>query len=103
MPITLDPVKQENKVKETDSDVKPKHYNNYRVLLRNDDSVCAGLVIESLMKHVSINEQRATSIMLEAHQTGTGEVIVCAQEIAEHYEDLLKSDGLDVYIQEMSV
>lgn len=103
MPITLEPTKTKDEVKETDSEVKPKHYNNYRVLLRNDDSVWAGLVIEALMKHVSINEQRATSIMLEAHQTGTGEIIVCAQEIAEHYEDVLKSEGLDVYIQEMSV
>lgn len=97
MPTTLEPTI----VKETSSEVKPKFYPNYRVLLHNDDGVYAGLVIESLMKHIPhMSETKAVAIMMQAHQTGVGEVIVCNQEHAEMYQDLLQNDGLTVTIEE---
>lgn len=100
MPTTLEPVK----VKETNSETKKKFYPNYRVLLHNDDSVWAGLVMEALQKHVpNMNETKATSVMLQAHNTGLGEVIVCAQEHAEMYQDLLQGEGLTITIEPMEV
>lgn len=100
MPTTLEPVK----VKETNSETKKKFYPNYRVLLHNDDSVWAGLVMEALQNHVpNMSETKATSIMLQAHQTGIGEVIVCAQEHAEMYQDLLQGEGLTITIEPMEV
>ena len=100
MPTTLEPVK----VKETNSETKKKFYPNYRVLLYNDDSVWAGLVMEALQKHVpNMNETKATSVMLQAHNTGLGEVIVCAQEHAEMYQDLLQGEGLTITIEPMEV
>jgi ATP-dependent Clp protease adaptor protein ClpS len=104
MPITLEPTKTTDKVKETDSEVKPKFYPNYRVLLHNDDGIYAGLVVEALKKHIPrMNDTKATAVMLQAHQTGVGEVIVCAQEPAEMYEELLKGEGLPISIEPMEV
>jgi len=104
MPITLEPTKTVEKVKETDSEVKPKHYPNYRVLLHNDDGILAGLVIEALKKHIPrMDDTKATAIMLQAHTTGIGEVIVVAQEVAEMYEELLKGEGLPISIEPMEV
>lgn len=98
MPIVAEPTI----VKETNSETKKKFYPNYRVLLHNDDSVYAGLVIEALQKHIPhMNEQKAISIMLQAHQTGVGEIIVCAQEPAEMYQELLQNEGLSITIEPM--
>jgi len=93
------------KVVETaDVQAKPKFYPNYRVLLHNDDEVFAGLVIEALMKHIpKMNEQKAVAIMMQAHQTGVGEVIVCNQEHAEMYQMLLQNEGLTITIEPVDV
>lgn len=100
MPTTLEPVK----VKETNSETKKKFYPNYRVLLHNDDGVFAGDVMESLQKHIpNMNETKAISIMMQAHTTGIGEVIVCAQEHAEMYQDLLQNEGLTITIEPVEV
>lgn len=104
MPITLEPQTIGEVSKETDSEVKKKFHPNYRVLLHNDDSVYAGLVMEALQKHIPhMNPTKATSIMMQAHTTGVGEVIVCAQEHAEMYQDLLQSEGLTITIEPMEV
>jgi ATP-dependent Clp protease adaptor protein ClpS len=100
MPTTLEPTK----AKETNSETKKKFYPNYRVLLHNDDSVFAGLVVEALRKHIpGMNETKAIAVMMEAHQSGTGIVTVCAQERAEAYEDILKSEGLTISIEPVEV
>ena len=96
MPITLEP----EKVKEVESTVQKKFYPNYRVLLHNDDSLHFGIVTDSLCRHIpNMSQRRAVDVAMTAHQTGVAEVIVCAQEHAEMYQDLLQNDGLTVTIE----
>lgn len=91
-------------VKTTDNETVKKFHPNYRVLLHNDDGVYAGLVVEALQKHIpNMSETKAISIMMEAHQTGKGLVIVCCQERAEAYQDVLQSEGLMITIEPVEV
>jgi ATP-dependent Clp protease adaptor protein ClpS len=46
-----------------------------------------------------MSQRRAVDVAMTAHQTGVAEVIVCAQEHAEMYQDLLQNDGLTVTIE----
>ena len=46
-----------------------------------------------------LSEQDAIAIMLEAHNTGVGLVIVCDLEPAEFYSDALKSKGISSSIE----
>ena len=46
-----------------------------------------------------ISEQDAIAIMLEAHNTGVGLVIVCDLEPAEFYSESLKSKGISSSIE----
>ena len=46
-----------------------------------------------------LSEQDAISIMLEAHNTGVGLVIVCDLEPAEFYSESLKSKGISSSIE----
>jgi ATP-dependent Clp protease adaptor protein ClpS len=91
-------------VKTTDVQPAKKFYPNYRVLLHNDDGISAPFVVTVLMKHIpNMPEPKATSIMLEAHRTGIGLVIVCCQERAEAYQDILQSEGLTITIEPVEV
>ena len=104
-PITLDPQTkpQITKIVDTTSETNKKFSPNYRVLLHNDDGVYAGLVVESLQEVMGYSETRCVSIMMEAHQTGKGEVTVCCEEHAEHYSDSLNAKGLTTSIEPMEV
>jgi ATP-dependent Clp protease adaptor protein ClpS len=98
MPTIAEPIQKQ------ETNLQKKFYPNYRVLLHNDDSVFAGLVVNALQKHIpGMNETKAIAVMMEAHQSGTGIVIVCAQERAEAYEDVLKSEGLTISIEPVEV
>ena len=46
-----------------------------------------------------LSEQDAVAVMLEAHNTGVGLVIVCDLEPAEFYSESLKSKGLTSTIE----
>ena len=50
-----------------------------------------------------LSEQDAISIMLEAHNTGVGLVIVCDLEPAEFYSESLKSKGISSSIEKDSI
>jgi ATP-dependent Clp protease adaptor protein ClpS len=68
---------------------------NYRVLLHNDDNNGMEYVVHVLTTTIpNLTEPRAINVMMEAHQYGMALVIVCAQEHAEHYCEVLKSNGL---------
>jgi ATP-dependent Clp protease adaptor protein ClpS len=68
---------------------------NYRVLLHNDDFNSMEHVVRVLMTTIpNMSETSAISVMMEAHQNEMALVIVCNQEHAEHYCDVLKSHGL---------
>ncbi len=72
----------------------------YKVLLHNDPVNSMEYVVTTLRQVVpQLSEQDAISIMLEAHNTGVGLVIVCDLEPAEFYSETLKSKGLTSTIE----
>ena len=83
---------------------KPAEFKNkspkYKVLLHNDPVNSMEYVTNSLREVVpQLSEQDAISIMLEAHNTGIGLVIVCDLEPAEFYCESLKSKGISSSIE----
>ena len=72
----------------------------YKVLLHNDPVNSMEYVTNALREVVpQLSEQDAISIMLEAHNTGIGLVIVCDLEPAEFYSESLKSKGISSSIE----
>ncbi len=72
----------------------------YKVLLHNDPVNSMEYVTNVLREVVpQLSEQDAISIMLEAHNTGVGLVIVCDLEPAEFYSESLKSKGISSSIE----
>jgi ATP-dependent Clp protease adaptor protein ClpS len=72
----------------------------YKVLLHNDPVNTMEYVVQTLRQVVpSLSEQDAIAVMLEAHNTGVGLVIVCDLEPAEFYCETLKSKGLTSTIE----
>ena len=72
----------------------------YKVLLHNDPVNSMEYVTTSLREVVpQLSEQDAISIMLEAHNTGIGLVIICDLEPAEFYSESLRSKGLTSSIE----
>jgi len=72
----------------------------YKVLLHNDPVNTMEYVVSTLRQVVpSLSEQDAIAVMLEAHNTGVGLVIVCDIEPAEFYCESLKAKGLSSTIE----
>ena len=72
----------------------------YRVLLHNDDFNSMEYVVESLVKVVpSLSMPQAVDVMMQAHTSGVGVVIICALEPAEFYSEGLKGKGLTSSIE----
>ncbi|MFM1813196.1 MAG: ATP-dependent Clp protease adapter ClpS [Cyanobacteriota bacterium] len=72
----------------------------YKVLLHNDPVNSMEYVVMTLRQVVpSLSEQDAIAVMLEAHNTGVGLVIVCDLEPAEFYCETLKAKGLTSTIE----
>ena len=83
---------------------KPSELKNkspkYKVLLHNDPVNSMEYVTISLRQVVpQLSEQDAISIMLEAHNTGVGLVIICDLEPAEFYSESLKAKGISSSIE----
>src|SRR5205814_839749 len=72
----------------------------YAVVLHNDDVNDMVHVVRSLMRSIpALTLQKATKIMLEAHNAGKARVIVCPLEQAELYRDRLQSCSLTATIE----
>ena len=72
-----------------------KRSPRYKVLLHNDPVNAMEYVVVTLQQVVpQLSEQDAMAVMLEAHNTGVGLVIVCDLEPAEFYCETLKTKGL---------
>ena len=72
----------------------------YKVLLHNDPVNSMEFVVTTLRQVVpSLSEQDAMAVMLEAHNTGVGLVIVCDIEPAEFYCESLKAKGVTSTIE----
>ena len=83
---------------------KPAELKNkspkYKVLLHNDPVNSMEYVASALREVLpSLSEQDAITIMLEAHNTGVGLVIICDLEPAEFYAECLRSKGLTSSIE----
>ena len=79
--------------------VSPK----YKVLLHNDPVNSMEYVVKTLREVVpNLSEQDAINVMLQAHNTGVGLVIICDLEPAEFYSETLKSKGLTSTIEKES-
>ena len=72
-----------------------KRSPRYKVLLHNDPVNTMEYVVNTLRQVVpQLSEQDAMAVMLEAHNTGVGLVIVCDLEPAEFYCETLQAKGL---------
>lgn len=72
----------------------------YAVILHNDAVNDMAHVVRSLRRSVpSLTLERATEIMLEAHNHGRALVIVCPLELAELYQSRLQSCQLTATIE----
>lgn len=72
----------------------------YRVLLHDDPHNSMEYVVQVLMQTLpSLSQPQAVNVMMEAHTNGMGTVTVCPMEPAEHYSEILKSNGLDSSIE----
>ena len=85
--------------KSTVQESQVTHSPRYKVLLHNDDGVSAELVVMSLMEVCQLSETQAISVMMTAHTTGVGLIKTCDIEMAEFYEDQLKSKGVPCSIE----
>lgn len=72
----------------------------YKVILHNDSRNPMDYVVHSLRQVIpKLSQERATSIMLEAHTRGKAVAKRCHKELAEMYEDGLRSRGLTATIE----
>ena len=78
---------------------KPGHLPPWRVLLHNDDDSPMDFVMLTLMELAALDEQRAFAVMMEAHRTGVGLVLVTHKERAELYRDQFACKSLTVTIE----
>ena len=77
-----------------------KRSPRYKVLLHNDPVNTMEYVVTTLQQVVpQLSEQDALAVMMEAHNTGVGLVIVCDLEPAEFYCETLKAKGLTSTIE----
>jgi len=71
----------------------------FRVLLHNDDISAADFVVSAIVELTPLNHDRAVQVMLEAHTTGVGLLLVSHKERAELYQEQFKSKTLTVTIE----
>lgn len=71
----------------------------YRVLLHNDDVSAADFVVSTIVELTPLNHDRAVQVMLEAHTTGVGLLLVSHKERAELYQEQFQSKQLTVTIE----
>ena len=67
----------------------------YKVILHNDSMNPMDYVVQSLRQVIpKMSQEKAISIMLEAHTKGKAIAKRCHKELAEMYEEGLRSRGL---------
>jgi ATP-dependent Clp protease adaptor protein ClpS len=71
----------------------------FRVLLHNDPLSEMQFVITTLVELTPLNHDRAVQVMLEAHNSGVGLVLVTHKERAELYQEQFHTKKLTVTIE----
>lgn len=85
---------------ETPTKSKATPEPTYKVILHNDSSNPMEHVVQSLQQVIpKITQEKAISIMLEAHTRGKAVAKRCHKELAEMYEEGLRSRGLIATIE----
>lgn len=81
----IDPNDDKNGVGIAIQEAKPKLKRPplYKVVLLNDDFTPMDFVIEILTEYFSMNEDKATQIMLQVHTQGVGVCGVFTKDVAE--------------------
>jgi len=79
-------------------ETKARLFPRYAVILHNDDVHDVLYVMRSLQKAIP-GLQNAEEIVIETDREGRAIVIICVKEIAELYEDRIKTFGLIVSIE----
>lgn len=86
-------------------EIKPKRgetkpHPNYKVILLNDNHNSFEHVEECLIKHIpGMSMFKAHQLALTTHNQGLAVVWIGPREIAEHYYELLKSEGLTMTLE----
>lgn len=94
------PVKKPENPTEKRTRRKSSTEPTYKVILHNDSSNSMDYVVEALRQVIpKLSLQRAVSIMLEAHTRGKAVAKRCHKELAEMYEEGLRSRGLVATIE----
>lgn len=75
------------------------HLPPFKVLLHNDDVHDMMFVVEAIVDLTPLRAEAAAKVMLEAHQTGLGLLLVTHKERAELYAEQFRSKGLVVTIE----
>lgn len=78
---------------------KPQHDRGWAVVLWNDEVNSMEFVIETLIKILNFNLEKAEHHMIEAHKTGRTIVLLTHKELAELRAEQLGSVGLTVSIE----
>lgn len=79
---------------------RPTQEPPYKVILHNDDFTPMEDVIKALRKVIPrMTDRRAVSIMLQAHTEGQAVAAKAHKEVAELYQDGLRSEGLIATIE----
>ena len=72
----------------------------YKVILHNDDFTPMEQVVKALRKVIPrMTDRRAVTIMLEAHTEGQAVAAKAHKEVAELYQEGLRSEGLVATIE----
>lgn len=93
--ISMTETKPEEKTRRRTTQEPP-----YKVILYNDDYNSMEHVVSVLRKVIPrMPEQRAVTIMLQAHTRGKAVVTKCHKELAELYREGLENEGLTATIE----
>lgn len=91
---------QRTPVTDDDAATRRRLLPPYKVILHNDDHTPMDSVVQALRKSIpGMSLGRAAAVMWEAHVNGKALVIACPLELAELYQQRLRSFGLSATIE----
>lgn len=71
----------------------------YFLVLHNNTTPSMDEVVDILFRHTPLNEIDSTLVMLDAHNTGIGVVMIDYYEAVEYYSETLRGKGLITSIE----
>ena len=68
----------------------------WKVILHNDDVNTAEHVVTKVQDILRFEEEKATKVVIEAHETGSALLLTCHREKAELYVDMFQTFKITV-------